>query len=131
MPGFFNTVLDFSKYIHAPDKFFPHGKLYLQEDMYARFNGVETQFVIDGGPEGAKTTELSFYDRDEATLKQFAVLRTYCEMAKESAIAFLRDMDEEGMDIPTDPLKRQIAEAELGITVLSRAIRTKFINDWA
>ena len=129
MPGFFNTALDFSRYVHAPDKFFPQGRLYLQEDMYARFNGVETQFVIDGKPEGAK--ELSFYDRSEDALKQFATIRTYCEMAKQTAEELLSKSPVIESKPPLFPLKRQLAEAELGISVLSRAISTRFVNDWA
>ena len=129
MPAFFNTALDFSKYVHAPDKPFPQGKLYLQEDKYARFCGVETQFVIDGKPEDAK--ELSFYDRSEATLAQFAVIRAYCEAARQSAEELLSKSPAIDSSPPLLPLRRQLAEAELGISVLSRAIRTQFINDWA
>ena len=129
MPAFFNTVLDFSKYVHAPDKPFPQGKLYLQEDMYARFCGVKTQFVIGGKPQDAE--ELSFYDRSDDALKQLGVLRTYLEAAKQTAEELLSKSPVVETSPPLFPLKRQLAEAELGISVLSRALSTRFINDWA
>ena len=130
MAGF---LLNFSKYAHVPDKFFPHGEMFLKEDERGRFVSVETKFVVDGIPEGVK--ELSFYDRSPTTLAQFAVLRTYCEMAKESAKEVARERLNNpapvGAPVPLYPLQHQVSSAEFGIEILNTAIKRTFISDWS
>ena len=119
-------TLDFMKFVHAPDKFFPHGRVFIEEDERGHFIGVETRFLVDGKLE--ETQKLSFYDRGPDAIKQFALLKTYCEAAAESAIASLGVTDSDGSFYL---LSHQISHAEFGAEIFGKAIANTFVSDWS
>ena len=122
-------MLDFSKFVHATDKFFPSGRLFLEEDERGHFVAVETSFVFDGKPEEIR--KWSFHDRGPDAIKQFALLKTYCQMAKESAIERLHTIDPNGSGSAYYPLSHQMSNAEFGSEIFDKAINNTFISDWS
>ena len=115
-----DLVLNFTNYIHAIDMYFPNGKIAIQYED-GNFYGVKTALVFRGEPRPEQ--EFSFADRSPATLRQLAVLRTWCLHARCSIGLLIRDSEDKG----TIPLRTiQLNQSALAFNILDHAINVGF-----